>query len=179
MAVLHQRPRQGPLPRVRPGKECLWVVLPRAGAVQAACSASRRHRCLDTFRTPQEPETERKQLTFADFAACAREWRARKVLLRATLACPQSVAHPRPKLTDEDGDTGPAASRAMAPALHEELDTLIDWAWMRAAFQAPCRFGGVLDVTLVACSASGLQPAKIVYFDTLLCQVRGVRARMY
>lgn len=120
----------------------------------------------------QEPETERKQLTFADFAACAHKWRTRKVLLRAGLDCPQAVAHPRAQLPAGWHDEAPPSLRDKARALHAELDVLVDWAWLHKAVQEPCRFGGVLKSTLVACSPGGLQPARFMPFDTLLCQVQ-------
>jgi len=115
--------------------------------------------------THQEPESEDMQLSFADFVACASKWSTRKVLLRATLPCPGIVAHPR---WQDDEATPPP----MPPALVAELQHLVDWEWMRMAVQAPCRFGGILDTSLLACSAGGLLPARFMVFDTLLCQAR-------
>jgi hypothetical protein len=58
------------------------------------------------LRSPQEPETEARELAFADFAACAGGWRSRRVMLRARLAAPPA---PPDVIT-------PGAMRAPPPA---------------------------------------------------------------
>lgn len=94
-------------------------------------------------------------MSFADFAACAREWSQRRLTVRVPLAPP------------------PAAAPHPAPQLQSEFESLLDWAWLAAEVQEPLRLGRPLACALHASSTPSLSPLRYEPLDTLLCQVRG------
>ena len=138
----------------------------------------------------QEPETEARELTFADFAACAGGWRSRRVLLRAALAAPaapadvvtpgalRSAPAPAPPAASSAEDAVAAAvlpppAPEVPACVSDELQRLVDWRWLRDAVQAPLRAGRVLRVDLGASSPRALQAARYGRDDVLFCQLRG------
>ena len=134
---------------------------------------------------PQEPETEARELAFADFAACAGGWRSRRIMLRAPLAAPAEVTPvasraapaPTPAAASEADAIADAVLPPAAPgvpgAVSAELRRLVDWRWLHDAVQAPLRAGRVLRVELGASSPRALQAARYGRDDVLLCQLRG------
>jgi hypothetical protein len=143
----------------------------------------------------QEPETEVKTLSFADFAACAGSWRERRVLLRAPLAAHPALrlaaASAQPLSEDEHLDAltpTPAAAASQPDALPplargapagalQELRRALDWAWLSSEVTTPLRLGTLIAATLLAASPRSLQPARYEDHDRLLCQASPSRAR--
>lgn len=120
-------------------------------------------RSLTGSAGPQESETERTEMSFADFADCGHSWRSRRLLLRADLLPPLAPSTALPAI---------APGAASPPALLAELRELLDWSWLARELQVPLRLGAVAGVSLLAATSPSLRPARLVPDDTLLCQAR-------
>jgi hypothetical protein len=106
-------------------------------------------------------------MSFAEFAACAREWSSRRISLRVELRPPAAPGTAPPPPPQQQ----PPPSRV--PRLQAELEALVDWGWLAAEVQVPLTYGRALAASVIASSPPSVRPLRYMAQDTLLCQVAG------
>ncbi|KAK9814645.1 hypothetical protein WJX72_009229 [[Myrmecia] bisecta] len=110
----------------------------------------------------REPETQRLEMGFWEFAQCARNWTTRKVFFKNTVMqqCKSGAV--------------PAAVDEVGRGMKAELTSGVDWRWLQGLQQAQ-RFGRVARVDLEVGTTNGLLPARYEVHGRLLAQVQGRR----
>ena len=134
---------------------------------------------LSGARTPQEPETEARDMSLAEFCACAADWKSRHLLLVATLAPPPTPGpdgEPPPPPPRKPWQPPPAVPKLTL--LAEQLRSLFDWGWLRDRVTTPCGFGGPAACRLLSTAAGALLPARASMVDVLIVQVCATKKKV-
>ena len=127
-----------------------------------------------SFYHVREPETQRMEMSVADFAQCATTWTTRKLYLDVPVAQRTPDQYGSPEDNGDNGDAVPRAAQGFenTPLAKHLLGEGMDWPWIRKLSRVQ-RFGPCLDLRLVASARGSLRPLHYATDERLLVQALG------
>ncbi|KAL3143189.1 hypothetical protein ABBQ38_002046 [Trebouxia sp. C0009 RCD-2024] len=154
------------------GLDHLVKLMPQDQGWSVLCSTQKHNLFIETdldknvfgsYYHIREPQNQQLQMTFAEYAQCAKTWTTKKVCFKNKIMQRQQQ--------QEEGHT-PAPMACLPAALCQELQGSVRWDWLQA-LQKLVRFGSASTVTLQAASFDSLMPAQYQPHERLLAQVTG------
>ena len=136
-----------------------------------ACDASKN--AYGSYYHVREPENVALNMTFPEFATCARTWQEKHVALTEVVmrqSLPPEAAGVRARAAAMADARRLPQPTDVPHALRHDLTSELDWAALTDVL-ASMRAGAVREVRLRCGTRNGLTPARYAPADALLCQV--------